>query len=114
MAPAKIKIMGDTPNCQISSAPDIGIQQFFHVMRADLAVLNTGATINATTAGRIPLNIRSMTGLSVILEKNMAISNIKIKEGATVPSVAAMLPRVPFSLLPTKIDIFTANIPGKD
>ena len=114
MALARIRTMGDTPNIQISKAPDTGIQAFRHVIRADLAVLNTGAMIRATTAGRIPLKMRSITGLSVMREKKMAMSSIRINDGATVPNVAAILPRVPFSLFPTRMDMFTAKIPGRD
>ena len=39
---------------------------------------------------------------------------MRIKDGSTVPNVAAMLPRTPFSLFPVKIEILTAKIPGKD
>ena len=50
---------GDTPNCQIANATAIGIIAVFHVNLAALDIFQIGATISATTAGRIPLKIRS-------------------------------------------------------
>ena len=43
----------------MSSAETTGIHILYRFIRADLAMLNVGAAINATTAGRMPLNIRS-------------------------------------------------------
>lgn len=66
--PAAIIIqMGEKPNSQMSSAETTGIHMLYRFIRADLAMLNVGAAINATTAGRIPLNIRSTMVLSLKL-----------------------------------------------
>ena len=46
--------MGEKPNSQMSSAETTGIHMLYRFIRADLAMLNVGAAINATTAGRIP------------------------------------------------------------
>ena len=68
--PAAIIIqMGEKPNSQMSSAETTGIHMLYRFIRADLAMLNVGAAINATTAGRIPLNIRSTMVLSLKLWK---------------------------------------------
>ena len=98
----------------MSKATVIGIHIFFIFIFADLAVVSTGAIIKATTAGRIPLKIRSTIGLSYDLEKNIAISSIRIKDGRTVPKVEIIQPLSPLTLFPTMIEILTAKIPGKD
>ena len=64
---------GDTPNCQIANAAAMGITAVFHVNLAALDIFHRGATISATTAGRIPLKIRSTQTLSLILVKQMAM-----------------------------------------
>ncbi len=64
---AMIIQMGEKPNSQMSSAETTGIHMLYRFIRADLAMLNVGAAINATTAGRMPLNIRSTMVLSLKL-----------------------------------------------
>lgn len=61
---AKIMKIGFTPIAQMSSAERIGIQQLVHDTFALNAIFHVGTAIKATTAGRIPLNIDSTTGLS--------------------------------------------------
>ena len=51
---------GETPANQINKAAATGIIAVFHVILADLAIFHNGAAISATTAGRMPLNMRSM------------------------------------------------------
>ena len=55
--------MGEIPPNQIDNATIMGIITVLILIRAVLAVLNTGDTMSATTAGLMPLNIRSTTGL---------------------------------------------------
>ena len=55
--------MGEIPPNQIDNATIMGIITVLILIRAVLAVLNTGDTMSATTAGLIPLNIRSTTEL---------------------------------------------------
>ena len=74
---------------------------------ADLAILNVGAAISATTAGRIPLNIRSTIGLSLKLWKNIAMARIMRNEGRIVPKVVTILPRIPRNLYPIKMEKIT-------
>ena len=59
--------MGEKPKSQISEAETIGIQTLYRLILAERAILNVGAAISATTAGRIPLKIRSTTILSLKL-----------------------------------------------
>ena len=101
---------------QIISATAIGIQTVFQVIRADLAVVMTGAMMSATTAGRIPRKIEEITLLFWIRSgvKNTAMARITVKHGSIVPNAAATEPRVPRSLSPTATDMFTARIPGRD
>ena len=47
----------------ISTATHMGIHAIFHPMPADLAEVNTGARIRATTAGRMPLKMDVSVGL---------------------------------------------------
>lgn len=60
---------GEKPNSQMSSAETTGIHMLYRFIRADLAMLNVGAAISATTAGRMPLNMRSTMVLSLKLWK---------------------------------------------
>ena len=90
--------MGETPKSHINNAPTIGIQKFVTVIFAALAILNVGAAISATTAGRIPLNMLSTVLFSLKFWKNRAIPNIIRKEGKMVPKVHTILPHTPFSL----------------
>ena len=55
--------IGEKPSNQINKAEAIGIQMVYRLILADLAMVKVGAAINATTAGRMPLNIRSMYSL---------------------------------------------------
>ncbi len=80
------------------------------------AVVTTGATISATTTGRIPLKTAVRTGFPVMVSgvRNMAMANIIRKHGMMVPAEAARLPFSERSLSPTTTAIFTASIPGSD
>lgn len=106
--------IGDTFNCQISSAATMGINAVFHVSFAAFDILHSGATMSATTAGRIPLNIRSTTGLSAKDVKQMAMVSMIRKDGSALPSAHVILPLTPFSLYPTNIDVLIAITPGAD
>ena len=64
MPAAMIIQMGEKPNNQMSRAETMGIQMLYRVILADLAILNVGAAMSATTAGRMPLKIFSTTALS--------------------------------------------------
>ena len=64
-------------------------------MRADLPMLNVGAAMSATTAGRMPLKMRSTTVFSLKLWKKRAMARIMRNEGRMVPSAVTMLPRMP-------------------
>lgn len=66
--------IGEKPSNQMSNADETGIHTVYRLMRAALAMVNVGAAIKATTAGRMPLKIRSTTGLSLKLWKNRAIA----------------------------------------
>ena len=89
--------MGEKPSSQMSKADTTGIQTLYLVIFADLAILNVGAAIRATTAGRIPLKMRSTTALSLKLWKNSAMARMMRKDGSTVPKAVTMLPGTPFS-----------------
>ena len=89
--------IGENPNCQIRRAETTGIQTLYRLILADFAMLKVGAAISATTAGRIPLNIRSTTVLSLKLWKNSAMARMMRNEGSIVPSAVMMLPRNPRS-----------------
>ena len=56
---------GDTPINQISRADMIGIQMLYLLILADLAMLNVGAAMRATTAGRMPLKMFSTASYSL-------------------------------------------------
>ena len=86
----------------------------YRFIRADLAMLNVGAAISATTAGRMPLNMRSTMVLSLKLWKNNAMARMMRNEGSMVPNAVIMLPRIPRSRYPIKMDILTARMPGAD
>lgn len=59
--------IGEKPSSQMMRADATGIQILYRLILADFAMLNVGAAISATTAGRIPLKIRSTTTLSLKL-----------------------------------------------
>ena len=54
--------MGETFNCQMSNAATMGMMAVFHVSFAAFDTFHSGATMRATTAGLIPLNMRSTVG----------------------------------------------------
>jgi len=62
---------GDIFNSHTAIMTAIGIHAFFRVMPAALPNFTRGPAINATTAGRIPLKMRSITGLSLNCVKIM-------------------------------------------
>lgn len=84
----------------IKNAMLIGIQQFFHEIFADLAVVKTGERIRATTAGRIPLNMLDSTWFCCIVSgvRKIAILRIIKKDGKIVPKVATIAPGIPLIL----------------
>ena len=100
----------------ISKATDTGIATVFHPILADRAEDITGATIKATTAGRIPINILDNVSLLFIRSgvRNIAIQRIIVNDGNIVPADAATAPFMPRSLSPTATEILTASIPGRD
>ncbi len=51
----------------MATATNTGIHNVRHVMPEAFAELMTGATISATTTGRMPLNIAERVGLDVIV-----------------------------------------------
>lgn len=57
--------IGENPNNQINEADTTGIHKLYRLILADRPIVKVGAAISATTAGRIPLNIRSTIGLSL-------------------------------------------------
>ena len=75
----------------------MGIQTVWRVTLADLAMLNVGAAIRATTAGRMPLKMRSTVGLSLKVWKKRAMERMMRNEGRMVPSAVMTLPRQPRS-----------------
>ena len=87
--------MGFTCIAHISNADKMGIQQLTNVMFALFAKLNVGTAINATTAGRMPLNMAAIQGTSINRWKHIAINRIIKKEGRAVPNAEQM---APFSL----------------
>ena len=93
----------------MATATNTGIHNVRHVMPEAFAELMTGATISATTTGRMPLNIAERVGLDVIVSgvRNIAIARIIRNDGSMVPAAAAMLPRMPRSLSPTTTATFT-------
>ena len=76
---------------QISRATAAGIQTVRQFIPAERAVVITGATIRATTAGRIPRNIAATTGWFSMRSgvRKMAITSIMAKLGRIAPSEAA-------------------------
>ena len=80
-APETMKRMGFeiTGNLDhMATATNTGIHNVRHVMPEAFAELMTGATISATTTGRMPLNIAERVGLDVIVSgvRNIAIARI--------------------------------------
>ncbi len=100
----------------MSNATDMGMAAVFHPMLAALADDMTGATINATTAGRIPIKMFERVSLFFMRSgvRNIAIARIMVNEGRIVPMEAVIAPFIPRSLSPTATEMFTARMPGKD
>ena len=99
---------------QISNATDTGIRIVRQLIPAALADVKTGAIINATTAGRIPLKIAVIVGFDLIISgvRKIAIAKIITNEGRIVPNEAIILPFTPLRRSPTAAEMFTARIPG--
>ena len=89
----------------------MGIHTVFQLIFAARAVVSTGATISATTAGRIPWKMLLISWLFFMSSgvKKIAIARIIIKDGRIVPSADTMLPLSPRRLSPITTDILTAN-----
>lgn len=71
---AMIIQIGENPNNQINEADTTGIHKLYRLILADRPIVKVGAAISATTAGRIPLNIRSTIGLSLKVWKKRAMA----------------------------------------
>ncbi len=84
----------------MSAATANGIHTVFQRSLAAFADVKTGATIKATTAGRIPMKMDEITRLFFIRSgvRKMAMKRIIRKEGRIVPTAAAILPS-PFDLV---------------
>ncbi len=111
---ASIIHAGEIPASQMSIAAATGIASCIRVIFMERAVVMQGTTMSATTAGLSPLNARSTHSLSFTCVKNNAIRSMMVNEGSMVPSAQHTAPAVFFSLYPTKIEMFTAKIPGSD
>lgn len=100
----------------MSRATATGIATVFHPILAARADDITGATMSATTAGRIPMNMLDRVSFSFMRSgvRKMAMHSIIMNDGNMVPSAAIVAPFMPLSLSPTATDIFTARIPGND
>ena len=72
--------IGEKPNSQINNADTTGIHKLYRLILADRPMVKVGAAINATTAGRIPLNMRSTIGLSLKEWKKSAMARMMINE----------------------------------
>ncbi len=59
-------------------------------------MLNVGAAMSATTAGRMPANAAATHGTSWKCWKNMAIASMMSNEGIAVPIVVSTAPLRPF------------------
>lgn len=80
----------------------------------DSAMLSAVARIIATTHGRTP-DKKALTGAYFIRFFSAdAIKRIIKNDGNTTPSVATNEPRIPPSVEPIKVAIFTARGPGVD
>ena len=73
---------------QISNATDTGIRIVRQLIPAALADVKTGAIINETTAGRMPLKIAVIVGFDLIISgvRKIAIARIITNEGRIVPN----------------------------
>lgn len=83
---------GDTPISQISKAETMGIHILYLQIFADLAMLNVGAAMRATTAGRMPLKMFSTASYSLNWWKNKAMAKMMRKEGRMAPKANAKAP----------------------
>ena len=101
---------------QISKAMASGIKKFLRLIFDAFAVVNTGARIRATTAGRMPINMRVRVSLFFIVSgvRNMAMKRMMRNDGRIGPNAAMMLPFSPVSLLPTDMATCTAMMPGSE
>ncbi len=79
---------------QIRRAINSGMIKLRLLTFADLAEVNTGATINATTAGRMPMNMLVRVWFCLIVSgvRNIAMARIMRNEGSMVPKAAIMQP----------------------
>ena len=84
-APSTIHQIGDTPNLHTTAAATSASRMRLNpIPRVSPRI---GATISATTAGRIPLKAASTTRLCRISVKNKAISRMMTNEGITTPKI---------------------------
>lgn len=111
---AAMMYAGDIFNSHTAMTTTRGIHAFFREIPADLLNPVNGAAIKATTAGRIPLKIRSTIGLFLNCVKIMAMKRIVMKEGRMMPKPENKLPLNPNRLLPTNKAVFNAMGPGMD
>ena len=80
--------IGEKPNSQINNADTTGIHKLYRLILADRPMVKVGAAINATTAGRIPLNMRSTIGLSLKEDRKSTRLNSSHSEISRMPSSA--------------------------
>ena len=100
----------------MTNAANAGIQMVESLSLAALAVVITGAMINATTAGLIPMKMLESAWLFLMVSgvRKIAMARIIRKEGSMVPSDATIPPLSPLSLSPIEVAMFTARMPGRD
>ena len=105
--------IGFTPRAQMAMAHTIGIQTLSNDIFACFAIVKQGEAMRATTAGRMPRKVASTQGMFRNCVRHVAISRMTNRDGSTVPSVDISAPAKPPTFLPTKMEMFTANIPGQ-
>mgnify|MGYP000653491399 CR=1 FL=1 len=64
--------IGEKPNSQINNADTTGIHKLYRLILADRPMVKVGAAINATTAGRIPLNMLQIRPMNEDISAKLA------------------------------------------
>ena len=85
-----------------------------HLFTVFLKRLMTVVVSKAAIPTLIPFIAFFTHGMESKLAMNSAIKVIMIIEGEIMPRVAKMAPGIPACLWPTKVETFTAMIPGVD
>ena len=73
---------------------------------------STELKIKTTTATLIPLKACCTRGISAKFERRAAMAVMITSEGKTIPREATMPPIIPFCLVPTKVAVLMAMMPG--